>query len=130
MLLAGGEDVGVEGAGSRLGEHIGYRRGPRVVVGGLPVFFNVTRVAVDLQQHESRGVIGLLDEVKADHSRLPYAIGCVFYGGRFKRFDMLGLDANMDVHDVLHIGALLHITVPPSSTTRPPAASPPPSSRS
>ena len=56
-------------------------------------------VAVDLDQREAGGVVGLLEEVEAGDAGLAGAVAGVVDGGRLEGRDGLGLDVDVDDED-------------------------------
>src|SRR5450759_3020509 len=98
--VAGGEDVGVEGAGARLLEHVAHLFHPGVVVRGLLMFGGGAVVAIDLVEDEFRQVVLLLQEIEAGYAGFFGAVFGVAGGGLLEGVDELRFDARMDDEDV------------------------------
>src|ERR1039457_3137892 len=56
-------------------------------------------VAIDLDQHEARRVVRLLQDVETRNVRLLHAVAGVLQGVLPERVDVLGFDVNEDVND-------------------------------
>src|SRR5450756_1524596 len=116
--FAGGENVGVEGAGARLLEHVAHLFHPGVVVRGLLMFGRGGGVAIDLVEDEFCGVVLLLQEIEACYAGFFGAVFGIDGGGLLEGVDELRFDARMndeDVHASI-IGplclSLIHISEP------------------
>jgi hypothetical protein len=55
--------------------------------------------AVGFDEHKARGVVGLLDDIKAGDARFEEALARVFGRGRFERLDTVGFNADANVND-------------------------------
>src|SRR5215469_1244074 len=83
--------------GARLGQHFGHLGHPGIVVWSLLMAGLRGAIPVNLQQHELRRIVCLLDEVETHHPRLLAAVGGVFDGGGFKSFELVLFDVNVHV---------------------------------
>ena len=95
-----GEHVVVLHAAARLGHHLGHGIAPGLVVSGLFVATRVFDRAVYLDQHESSGVIRLLNHVEAGDAGLLHAVARVLQRRFLEGSDKLGLDVHVYVDDV------------------------------
>jgi hypothetical protein len=98
-LGIGGEEVFEFGAGAGLGHHVRDGIAPLLVVGGLFVEGGGVVGAIGFDQHEARGVIHLLDDIKASYAWFQDAVAGVFQGGFVKGFDAFGLNVNVNMND-------------------------------
>src|ERR1035438_3143354 len=71
--FVGGEDVGIQGAGARLFEHVAHLLHPGVVVRRLLVFGWGGGVAIDLAEDKFRRVVLLLEGIEARDTGVPRA---------------------------------------------------------
>src|SRR5450755_1332125 len=98
--VAGGKDVGEQGAGAWLLEHVAHRFRPGEVVRGLLMLGGRGGVAIDFVQDESGGVVLLLEEIEAGDAGFFGAVLGVDGGGLLESVDEFGFDARLNDEDV------------------------------
>ncbi len=95
----GREQVLEFNAGAGLGHHVADAIAPLLVMRGLLVEGGSIVRAIGFDQHEARGVIELLDDIKAGNAGFENAIPRVLQGGFVKGFNAFGLNVNVNMND-------------------------------
>ena len=95
----GGEKVGVFHAGAGFGHHRGDGVAPKLVVGGLLVRGRRLGRAVDLDEHEARRIVRLLDDVEPGDAGFADRLPGVFQTRGREGLDATGFYVNSDVDD-------------------------------
>ena len=90
--------ISVFNAGAWLSHHIGHGVTPFLIMRCFLVLSGVIRCTISLNQHKTRGVILLLDDIKSGDAWLLYAAASIFKGGGPKSFHLFRLNMGENMH--------------------------------
>ena len=93
------ENVGELHARARFGHHRGDGVAPKLVVGGLLVRGRRLGRAVDLDEHEARRIVRLLDDVEPGDAGFSDRLPGIFQTRGREGLDATGFYVNSDVDD-------------------------------
>jgi len=100
ILLTGlvRKNISVFNAGAWFSHHIGHGVTPFLIMRRFLVLSGIIRCTIDLNQHKTRGVILLLDDIKSGDTWLLYAITSILQGGRAEGLGLLRLNMGENMH--------------------------------